>query len=218
MKSKHNNISLIVETSWEVCNKVGGIYTVLSTKAKTMEELYPGKVVFIGPDVWTRDTPCPCFSEESTPLDAWRDAVMLPEGVSVRVGRWEIPGRPMAVLVKFDGMYAVKDAFYGEMWKEFGVDSLHAYGDYDEGCAFAHAAGIVAESLFCNFGLDKKPGGIAHFDEWTTGMGLLYVKSKLPSVGTVFTTHATCIGRSICGNGKPLYDQLKNYSADQVPP
>ena len=70
MKSKHNNISLIVETSWEVCNKVGGIYTVLSTKAKTMEELYPGKVVFIGPDVWTRDTPCPCFSEESTPLDA----------------------------------------------------------------------------------------------------------------------------------------------------
>ncbi|MDY2916639.1 MAG: glycogen/starch synthase [Muribaculaceae bacterium] len=216
MKSKHNNISLIVETSWEVCNKVGGIYTVLSTKAKTMEELYPGKVVFIGPDVWTRDTPCPCFSEESTPLDAWRDAVMLPEGVSVRVGRWEIPGRPMAVLVKFDGMYAVKDAFYGEMWKEFGVDSLHAYGDYDEGCAFAHAAGIVAESLFCNFGLDKKPGGIAHFDEWTTGMGLLYVKSKLPSVGTVFTTHATCIGRSICGNGKPLYDQLKNYNGDQM--
>ena len=71
----------------------------------------------------------------------------LPEGISVRVGRWEIPGRPIAVLVKFDGMYAVKDEFYGEMWERFGVDSLHAYGDYDEGCAFAHAAGIVIESI-----------------------------------------------------------------------
>ena len=216
MKGKHNDISLIVETSWEVCNKIGGIYTVLSTKAKTLEELYPGKVVFIGPDVWTDDNRCSCFTEEPTALDSWCDSVMLPEGVDVRVGRWEIPGRPVAVLVRFGGMYAVKDEFYTQMWQKYGVDSLHAYGDYDEGCAFAHAAGLVAESLFRHFGLDSRPGGIAHFDEWTTGMGLLYIKSALPAVATVFTTHATCIGRSICGNGKPLYDQLHNYNGDQM--
>lgn len=216
MINKHNSLSLLIETSWEVCNKVGGIYTVLSTKAKTLEQLYPGHVIFVGPDVWTEDNPSPYFIEQSTVLDKWKDAVMLPEGVSVRVGRWDIPGNPIAVLVKFDGMYAVKDAFYGKMWDLYGVDSLHAYGDYDEGCAFAHAAGIVAQSLFTHFGLDKQPGGVAHFDEWTTAMGLLYIKANMPSVATVFTTHATCIGRSICGNNKPLYDQFHNYNGDQM--
>ena len=47
-------------------------------------------------------------------------------------------------------------------------------------------------------------------------MGLLYIKDKMPEVGTIFTTHATCIGRSICGNGKPLYDYLRGYNGDQM--
>lgn len=143
------------------------------------------------------------------------NSVDLPAGITVRTGRWNVPGRPIAVLVGFQGMYDVKNEFYGEMWDRFGVDSLHAYGDYDEACAFSHAAGLVIESI-CNFiGADKKRV-IAHFDEWTTGMGLLYVKWKLPHVATIFTTHATSIGRSICGNGKPLYDYMKGYNGDQM--
>lgn len=206
----------LFETSWEVCNKIGGIYTVLSTKAKTLQRLYKDKTIFIGPDVWTSETPSPWFTEcRVQGLSGWASKAKLPEGVSVRVGRWEIPGRPIAILVKFDGMYAVKNEFYGEMWNRYGVDSLHAYGDYDEGCAFAHAAGIVIESIVNTLGKDTDRT-IAHFDEWTTGMGLLYVKWKLPHVGTVFTTHATSIGRSICGNHKPLYDYLKNYNGDQM--
>lgn len=216
------------EVSWEVCNKIGGIYTVLSTKAKTLQKLYNDKTVFIGPDVWTEENPSPWFTECNVEgLSSWSKTAKLPEGVSVRVGRWDIPGRPIAVLVKFDGMYAVKDEFYGEMWKRFGVDSLHAYGDYDEGCAFAHAAGVVIESIIASgYGAKLTPTGrisrkhrsriVAHFDEWTTGMGLLYVKWKLPQVATVFTTHATSIGRSICGNNKPLYDYLKGYNGDQM--
>ena len=121
-------VDLLFEVSWEVCNKIGGIYTVLSTKAKTLQKQFKDKTIFIGPDVWTTDTPSPWFSEcKITGLSDWALNAKLPEGVSVRVGRWEIPGRPIAVLVKFDGMYAVKDEFYGEMWKRFGVDSLHAY-------------------------------------------------------------------------------------------
>lgn len=139
---------LLFEVSWEVCNKIGGIYTVLSTKAKTLQKISKDTTVFIGPDVWSEANPSPWFTEcNVTGLSKWSKNAQLPEGVSVRVGRWEIPGRPIAVLVKFDGMYAVKDEFYGEMWERFGVDSLHAYGDYDEGCAFAHAAGIVIESI-----------------------------------------------------------------------
>lgn len=209
------NVDLLFETSWEVCNKIGGIYTVLSTKAKTLQKLYKDKTIFIGPDVWSNENPSPYFVPSRTLLKDWKAQAQLPEGVSVRVGRWDIPGRPIVVLVKFDGMYAVKDSFYGRMWDLYKVDSLHAYGDYDEACAFSHAAGIVIESI-CQFtGIaDKKV--IAHFDEWTTGMGLLYIKDKMPEIGTIFTTHATCIGRSICGNGKPLYDYLRGYNGDQM--
>ena len=208
-------ISLVVETSWEVCNKVGGIYTVLSTKASSMKKIFKDRLIFIGPDVWSTGNESPYFEESKSLLKKWRESVVLPAGVSVRVGRWTVPGRPIAVLVKFDGMYGVKNQFYGEMWQRYGVDSLHAYGDYDEACAFAHAAGIVAESLVKFFGAENGPA-IAHFDEWTTAMGLLYVKSVLPDVATVFTTHATCIGRSICGNNKPLYDYLGAYNGDQM--
>lgn len=209
------DLDLLVETSWEVCNKIGGIYTVLSTKSKTLHDIYGDKLVYIGPDVWTADNPSPFFKESKTILSAWRKSAVLPEGIKVRVGRWQIPGKPIAILVDFQGMYAVKNEFYGKMWQLFGVDSLHAYGDYDEGCAFSHAAGIVIESLY-NFMNLKDKNVIAHFDEWTTGMGLLYCKWKLPQIATIFTTHATSIGRSICGNGKPLYDYMKGYNGDQM--
>lgn len=209
------DLDLLVETSWEVCNKIGGIYTVLSTKSKTLHDIYGDKLVYIGPDVWTADNPSPFFKESKTILSAWRKSAVLPEGIKVRVGRWQIPGKPIAILVDFQGMYAVKNEFYGKMWQLFGVDSLHAYGDYDEGCAFSHAAGIVIESLY-NFMNLKDKNVIAHFDEWTTGMGLLYCKWKLPQIATIYTTHATSIGRSICGNGKPLYDYMKGYNGDQM--
>lgn len=215
MKLEPVNLDLVFETSWEVCNKVGGIYTVLSTKALTLQTLYKDKTIFIGPDVWTDDNPSPYFTEVPSLLRPWKDKAVLPHGISVRVGRWNIPGKPIVILVKFDGMYADKDYYYGEMWERFGVDSLHGYGDYDEACCFALAAGMVIESI-CNHKRLRHKNVLAHFDEWTTGMGLLYTRWKVPYVGTIFTTHATSIGRSICGNGKPLYDYLPAYNGDQM--
>ncbi len=208
-------LDLLFETSWEVCNKIGGIYTVLSTKAKTLQTLYKDKVVFIGPDVWSDENPSPYFVESRTLLKEWKAKAELPCGISVRVGRWDVPGKPIVVLVKFDGVYPHKDEFYGKMWELYGVDSMHAYGDYDEGCAFALASGMVIESIANFYGTSGK-NIIAHFDEWTTGMGLLYVRWKLPQVGTVFTTHATSIGRSICSNGKQLYEYFSGYNGDQM--
>ena len=209
------NLDLIFETSWEVCNKVGGIYTVLSTKALTLQKLYKDKTVFIGPDVWTEDNPSPYFTEVPSILRQWKEKAELPAGVSVRVGRWNIPGKPIVILVKFDGMYQLKDYYYGEMWERYHVDSLHGYGDYDEACCFALAAGAVIESI-CNYKRLRHKNVLAHFDEWTPGMGLLYTRWTVPYVGTIFTTHATSIGRSICGNGKPLYDYLHAYNGDQM--
>lgn len=215
MDNCSQEIDLLIETSWEVCNKIGGIYTVLSSKAKTLKDQFKDKLIFIGPDVWSEDNPSPFFTESRTLMRRWLANAHLPEGVDVRVGRWNIPGKPLAILVKFDGMYASKDEAYGRMWDLYGVDSLHAYGDYDEGCAFARAAAAVIESLVRNTATDPRKV-VAHFDEWTTAMGLLTLRADMPEVATVFTTHATSIGRSICGNGKPLYDYLAGYDGDQM--
>jgi len=215
MDNCSQEIDLLFETSWEVCNKIGGIYTVLSSKAKTLKEQYGDKTIFIGPDVWSAENPSPYFIETRTVLHRILDKTMLPEGIDVRAGRWDIPGKPLALLVKFDGMYANKDTAYGRMWELYNVDSLHAYGDYDEGCAFARAAAAVIEA-FITASKANPRNVVAHFDEWTTAMGLLTIKTDMPEVATVFTTHATSIGRSICGNGKPLYDHLEAYNGDQM--
>lgn len=215
MKEDNQAIDLLIETSWEVCNKVGGIYTVFSTKAKNLHKLYGDKLIFIGPDVWSEENPSPFFIENKNLLKGWQNKAIFPQGVSVRVGRWDVPGRPLALLVKFEGMYECRNEFYAKMWDLYGVDSLHAYGDYDEACAFSHAAGIVIEQLYLYYN-GREKNIIAHFDEWTTGMGLLYVKAQLPTVATIFTTHATSIGRSICGNGKQLYAYLNGYNGDQM--
>jgi len=208
--------SLLFETGWEVCNKVGGIYAVLSTKARTLQSLYKNKVIFIGPDVWTDETPSPYFTEVASLLSDWRKKAELPEGVGVRAGRWNVPGRPIVILVKFDAMYARNSELFTRMWELYKVDSLHSYGDYPEACAFSHAAALVIESLCRHMGYSDGDGVIAHFDEWTTGMGLLHVKATLPKAATVFTTHATSIGRSICGNGKQLYAYFSGYNGDQM--
>ena len=203
-------LDLFFETSWEVCNKVGGIYAVLSTKAKTLQKEYKDKVVFIGPDLGGDN---PFFESTKSVLDQWRVQANFPTGMTVKTGRWKVPGNPLAVLVDYNSLYVYKNQLFAQMWREFGVDSLHGYGDYDESCIFSYGAALVIESLVA---FKKANRVVAHFDEWTTGMGLLYVKSRLPQVATVFTTHATSIGRSICGNGKPLYDYMEGYNGDQM--
>lgn len=215
MKTLPTKVSLLFETSWEVCNKIGGIYTVLSTKARVLQNRFGDNLCFIGPDVWGEDRPSPDFIEEETPLTALLEGLTLPEGVTVRCGRWIVPGKPQALLVGFKGVYPMLNEEYGRMWQHFGVDSLHSYGDYSEGCAFAIAAAIVIEAIVKTNGVDTE-GVVAHFNEWTTGMGLLRLRLDLPGAATVFTTHATSIGRSICSNGKPLYDYFEGYNGDQM--
>lgn len=203
----------IFETSWEVCNKVGGIYAVLSTRAASMQQICKDKVFFIGPDIW-EDKENPCFQEDPCLLSEWT-AKAAAEGLSVRIGRWLIPGKPIAILVEFRSFLSHKNDIYGEVWEHFRVDSLHAYGDYDESSMFGWAAGKVIESLYSYLNLSSKRV-VAHFNEWMTAFGLFYVKTYLPRVRTLFTTHATSIGRSIAGNNKPLYDYFEGYHGDQM--
>ena len=204
----------IFEVSWEVCNLVGGIYTVLSTKAKTLQKSNKDKVVFIGPDVW-QDKPSPYFIEDNKVTKGWLEQARLPYGLKVRTGRWDIPGNPIVVLVDFKPLYDHKNELYRLMWDLYGVDSMPAYGDYDEASAFAWASALVIENYYLYIN-GKEKNVVAHFNEWTTAMGMLYLKHFIPGIATLFTTHATSMGRSIAGNNKPLYDYLAGYNGDQM--
>ena len=203
----------IFESSWEVCNKVGGIYTVLSTRANTLQEVLQDKIIFIGPDFW-KESESPYFKEDASLFADWQ-GVAKEQGLKVRVGRWTVPGEPVAILVDFNPYFEKKDEIYGWLWEHYGVDSLHAYGDYDEASMFSYAAAIVVESYYNHY-LDSSKKVIYHANEWMCGLGALYINNKLPQIGTVFTTHATSIGRSIAGNMKPLYDYLFAYNGDQM--
>ena len=203
----------IFESSWEVCNKVGGIYTVLSTRAKTLQEALQDKIVFIGPDFW-KEQESPYFKEDKTLFADWQGEASQ-QGLKVRVGRWTVPGEPIAILVDFNPYFEKKDEIYGWLWEHYQVDSLHAYGDYDEASMFSYAAALVVESFYNHY-LDLSKKVIYHANEWMCGLGALYINNKLPQIGTIFTTHATSIGRSIAGNMKPLYDYLFAYNGDQM--
>ena len=208
----------IFESSWEVCNKVGGIYTVLSTRAKTLQEALLDKIIFIGPDFW-KESESPYFKEERSLFADWQNESKA-QGLKVRVGRWTVPGEPIAILVDFNPYFEKKDEIYGWLWEHYGVDSLHAYGDYDEASMFSYAAALVVESFY-KWNVESGKWNetikvIYHANEWMCGLGALYINNKLPQIGTVFTTHATSIGRSIAGNMKPLYDYLFAYNGDQM--
>lgn len=204
----------VLESSWEVCNKMGGIYTVLSSRAKTLDTLLSGNLLFIGPDLW-RGQENPLFAEDDSIWPDWVD-VMASQGVKVRTGRWNIPGEPKVVLVDFQPYFEKKNELYAQAWADFQVDSLHAYGDYDEACMFAYAAGLVVEGFWKFFLQGKDKRVVYHVNEWMTCLGALYVRKHVPEIATVFTTHATSIGRSIAGNGKPLYQYLFAYNGIQM--
>lgn len=208
------NTGYLFEASWEVCNKVGGIYTVLSSKAKCLKKTYGDNLIFIGPDIWNGQDNI-WFKQDDKLLASWREHAQTNDNLPIRIGRWKVEGKPIAILIDFKSLLPHKNDIYKQMWEDFQVNSLHAYGDYDESSMFAYATGKAIESFYKFFKLDTTPV-VAHFNEWMLGMGLLYVKKHLPKVATVFTTHATSIGRSIAGNHKPLYSQLPNYNGDQM--
>ena len=205
----------IFETSWEVCNRVGGIYAVLSTRAASMQKEHPDHVVFFGPDfgkhsdIWFREDPS-LFREWHAQIGKSQSPLVA---IPVRIGRWNIPGQPIAILLKADTLSSQKADIYGWAWNKFGVQSHAAYGDYDESCLFGYAAGMVMESLYRFL---HQPATCMHANEWQTAFAIFYLRDHCPQIATLFTTHATGIGRSIAGNGKPLYDYFLGYNGDQM--
>jgi phosphorylase/glycogen(starch) synthase len=204
----------LFEVSWEVCNKVGGIHTVIATKAPYLSGIKEGGHIYIGPDVWRETAVNPEFSEDANLFRSWKSKA-AEEGIRVRTGRWNIPGSPTAILVDFSPFITRKDEILTNFWKKFRLDSLTGHWDYIESALFGYAAGRAIES-FVKYNLSPSHKIAAHFHEWMTGAGLIHLReSKLP-VATLFTTHATTLGRSIAGNNLPLYNSANWSDPDKT--
>ena len=102
----------ILESSWEVCNKVGGIYTVLSTRAQTLQTAMPDRIIFVGPLLDESNTD---FQEVNDLYPDWAKQARA-NGLGIKVGRWNVPGSPVAVLVDFKPFFSQKDMIYAELW------------------------------------------------------------------------------------------------------
>lgn len=201
----------VFETSWEVCNRVGGIYTVLSTRARTMQNIMKDHVFFFGPDLGEQSNLY--FREDRHLLSRWKHS----DGI--RVGRWRIPGQPIAILVNYQHLWERKDAIYAWAYHAAGVKSHAAYGDYDDSALFGSAVGEAMQSLFEYLRTTERRSAIrcvAQMHEWQTAFALFYLRAFCPAIRTIFTTHATSIGRSIAGNGKALYSYFKGYHGEQM--
>ena len=214
MSEKEMNFpDYLFEVSWESCNKVGGIYTVLSTKAGIASK-NSARQIFIGPDVWKETSTNPYFIEDDTLFPVWKQKANA-DGLLFRTGRWNMPGEPLAILVDFTTYFPDKDKIFADYWEKFKLDSLSGGWDYVEPALFGHAAARVIESYY-DFFLGPQDRIIAQFHEWMTGTGVLYIKDKIPQVGTVFTSHATVLGRAIAGNGLKLYNNPEGFNPDEI--
>nr|WP_314650726.1 glycogen/starch synthase [uncultured Porphyromonas sp.] len=206
---------MLLETSWEVCNKMGGIYTVLASRAATMTRRHPQDIIFVGPLLAAEGDALPLdFIPTAVPeLAAWQREASAELGLRLVVGRWAVAGEPAVVLVDFKPLWQEQGELYYEAWKEYGIEGDKGYGDYDESCLFAVAAARVMQSIL---GYYQPKQQIALFNEWQTGLGLLWLHLHAPEVKTIFITHATTVGRSIAGNYKELYTYMDAYQGDQM--
>lgn len=204
----------LFETSWEVCNKVGGIHTVVSTKAKSLLERIKGEYILIGPDICKDKSDKQEFIEDTSLFKQWKSYAES-KGLRIRIGKWKIIGQPIVILVDFTPYISQKDDIFSDFWQEYGLDSITGAWDYIEPCLFGYAAAKVIESFY-EYYVESNDKIVAQFHEWMTGSGILYLKNHCPQIATAFTTHASVLGRCLAGNSKPLYSNLQYYEGESV--
>mgnify|MGYP006272932389 FL=1 len=206
------NADLLFETSWEVCNKVGGIYTVLKSKSSQMIKEYGKKYALIGP--YFIKNAVSQFIEELPPQE-YQDIFkeLKKEGINVHYGKWLVDDKPTTFLIDFSNYTINNNSIKKELWDTFKIDSLNTeYFDFDEPVIWSYAVGKLLEKIGNKFN-DKKI--VAQFHEWLTGTALLYLKKNNSKVSTVFTTHATTLGRTISNSNMELYPNLNKLDPDK---
>jgi glycogen(starch) synthase len=201
---------MLFEIAWEVCWQLGGIYTVLRTKAPAMLDRWGNRFCFIGP--YNPRTAAVEFEEQPTEgiirqaLDRLRD-----QGIPCHYGRWLIPGRPRVILLDHRARFnrLGEDKYF--MWTDHGISTLTNDGEVNEVVAF----GFTVTEFFREL-TSVAPGAtvLAHFHEWMGGVAVPRIAHLRLPVTTVFTTHATLLGRYLAGDNPNFYNQLPYLNSD----
>lgn len=204
-------VDYLFEVSWEVCNKVGGIYTVVSSKSAEMKEYYKDGYYLVGPYFPTKVAG---IFEEEMPPDKFKGIIekLKQEGIECHYGKWLIKGTPNVILIDFSNYKDNNNYIKEELWNAFQIDSLNTeYFSYDEPITWGWAVGRFLDE----FRQRNEKQIVGHFHEWLTGGGLLYLNHKNIDVKTVFTTHATVLGRTLASSGYDMYNHLDDIDADK---
>jgi phosphorylase/glycogen(starch) synthase len=209
----------VFEVSYEICNKYGGIYTVVTSKmARMMESIQ--NYIAIGP--YYEKNAMLEFMEEKAAANFKKAFSNLNRkyGIKCRMGKWTIRGQrilevtPQTILIDPAGYRKRINDIKSELWEFAGVDSLNSDWWYDEPLPFAKASGLLIEELVKTKAVEGKV--VAHFHEFLTGAGLLHLKKNKSPVKTVFTAHGTMLGRAIAGTGKEdIHSMIKNGIAEK---
>ncbi len=204
---------ILFEISWEVCNKVGGIYAVLTTKVAEMQKYYHNSYFGIGP--YFHNNIKGEFKEMAPPEEFKSVFKKLEtEGIVCHFGQWLIHKEINVILIDYNGLWNKINDYKGWFWQEFRLDTLGSPRDFDEPFLWSIAVGRFLEEYFKE-ALNNKFKAVAHFHEWLSGGALLYLYLKKIPIATVFTTHATVLGRALAGDNKPLYEEIEKYNPEQ---
>jgi len=203
----------VLEISYEICNKVGGIYTVITSKmARMMENIQ--NYIAVGPYY---EKPASLQFEKEKPPRSFQTAfnsLHKKYGINCHYGKWLIQEtsleneRPTTILIDPAGYRASTNKIKADLWEFAKVDSINSTPHYDEPLPFARATGLLVEELLKAKAVSGKV--VAHFHEWLTGAGLLHIKANKVPCKTVFITHSTALGRTIAGSGREDIYTLMN--------
>lgn len=200
---------LLLEISWETCNKVGGINTVLATKAAQMVARYHDGYVLVGPYFEQNSryqlekiTPPPRLEKIFGNLKA--------QGIICHFGRWLIDGEPQVILIDFSALWPNVNRYKKELWDDYQIDSLESGFDFDEPAVWGYAVARMVEQMRSEF---SEKSVVIHCHEWLAGTALLFAKKFCQNIASVFTTHATTLGRSLAFAGRDLYNDIERIDS-----
>jgi phosphorylase/glycogen(starch) synthase len=197
---------VLFEVSWEVCNKVGGINTVLRTKLGQTKKHFGSQYILIGPSLPTTEE----FVEMVTPFLEPFKKTLENQTIPCRLGYWDTEEKPSVILIDFRNRYKIDELLYN-LWNDFGIDSLASNYDYIEPILFATASAEIISTLAKSDFLNQKQI-LAHFHEWLCGAGVLYLHKNADQIATIFTTHATVLGRALSGSKRCIYDLSEKFN------
>lgn len=204
--SPHNRL---LEIGWEVCNQLGGIYTVLRSKAPEMEQEWGDRYALLGP--YNASQAAIEFEEERLDdvLDEAADALRA-SGIDVHVGRWQVSGKPRAVLIDLEGVRAEVEAQNARILQTLEVE----IPEDDDLVLDVVAFSIAAERFVLALEKAHDGGILSHYHEWMAAVSLSLMKADGWKGNAVFTTHATLIGRYMAMNEENFYSRLEEFDAD----